>query len=261
MWSRGKDGMNVGHLRRKIRMEREFLTRDLNDMYLFRVPVESWVGQTLAFAYRRYNAWVVNEDIVDDAEERRVFEALGREIRDDGEFFIMLLRHYDRDLYWHYVSANRDPEVVKKLLLHPKLLPGFNDSGAHVTNMAFFDGNLRALRIALDDGEACFSHMVGRLTREPADFFGFNDVGRIRIGGRADLALINPGALRAYDGEASVQYMHRDLFGCHQLVNRSDGVVAGVYVGGERVWHDHAFTPVHGARSLGQALRVGASGT
>ncbi len=259
MWAHGKSGYNLDHLRRRLRLERQFLTRDLNDMRLYRVPVESWVGQSMQFAYDRYRAWLVDEGTVQPGEEQRVFEALGRGIRDDGEFFVALLRHWDRDLYWEYVNANRDPEVVKKLLFHPKLLPGFNDSGAHVTNMAFFDGNLRALRLAADDGEARFNQMVRRLTSEPAEFFNV-DVGRLEVGARADLALLDPAKLRAYDGEQSIRYVYRDLFDCHQLVNRSDGVVKGVYVAGERVWHDNSFEPAHGNQPLGGSLRAGAGG-
>ncbi len=263
MWAEGKSGFNIGHLRRKLRMESQFLTRDLNDMEIFRVPVAGWVGQTLQYAYQRYLGWLAQPDMVDDEEERRVFEALGRAVRDDAEFFLLLLKHYDRDLYWQYVSANRDPAEVKRLLLHPKLMPGFNDSGAHVTNMAYFDCNLRALRIALEDSEATFSHMVGRLTTEPAAFFGLdrgpNAVGSLQVGGRADLTLLNPEALVHYDGEASVQYIYRDVFDCHQLVNRSDGVVEGVYVAGKQVWEGDHFTPAHGNAHLGEALRVGAA--
>lgn len=255
MWSRGKSGFNLGHLRRKLRLEREFLTRDLNDMEIFRVPVAGWVGHTLQFAYERYLAWVMNPDVVTDPEEADVFKALGRDLRDDAEFFLMLLAHYDRDLYWHYVNANRDPAVVKELLLHPKLMPGFNDSGAHVTNMAYFDGNLRALQIALSDSPDCFSYMVSRLTREPAEFFGL-DVGSLEMGKRADIAVINPDALKSYDGEASVNYIYRDLFDCHQLVNRSDGVVSDVYVAGQRVWSGNTFTDQHKQPGLAGALRV-----
>jgi len=256
MWSRGKSGFNVAHLRRKMRIENEFLTRDLNDMEIFRVPVQGWVGQTLQFAYQRYLAWRGNPDIVEDADERRAFDAIGNEVRDDAEFFLALLNHFDRELYWHYVSANKDPAVILDLLLHPNLLPGFNDSGAHVTNMAFFDGNLRGLRLALEQSEETFSHMVGRLTREPADFFGL-DVGSLAVGAQADIALLNPEQLRQYDGEANIQYTYRDVFDCHQLVNRSNGVVDAVYVAGERVWRDQDFTSAHGSSSLGRALRVG----
>jgi N-acyl-D-aspartate/D-glutamate deacylase len=154
------------------------------------------------------------------------------------------------------VAANKDPEVIKRLLLHPKLIPGFNDSGAHVTNMAFFDGNLRALKIGLEESEACFSHMLSRLTSEPADFFGLSGVGSLRVGSRADMVLLNPQQLASYDGEASVQYQYRDVFDCHQLVNRSDGVVDGVFVGGQQVWQGDDFCGEHGRQSLGGALRA-----
>ena len=256
MWSRGKSGFTIGHLRRMLRLEKEFLTRDLNDMQIYRSSIAAWPGQTMAWIYHRYKSWCVNADMIDGVEEKAAFEALGKAIRDDGEFFLGLLRHFDTDLHWCYVAANKDPEVIKRLLLHPKLIPGFNDSGAHVTNMAFFDGNLRALKIGLEESEACFSHMLSRLTSEPADFFGLSGVGSLRVGSRADMVLLNPQQLASYDGEASVQYQYRDVFDCHQLVNRSDGVVDGVFVGGRRVWQGDDFCGEHGQQTLGGALRA-----
>ncbi len=259
MWMRGKSGFNIAHLRRVLRIENEFLTRDLNDMVIYRSVVTPWLDKSMAWIYQRYVAWLGMAEIVEDAEELRAFEAMGKDVAGEAEFFLALLYHFDRDLHWHYVAANKNPEVIKQLLLHPKLLPGFNDSGAHVTNMAFFDGNLRALKIGLQDSEEVFSHMLSRLTQEPADFFGL-DVGRLEVGARADMALFNPTNLVKYDGEANVQYQYRDVFGCHQLVNRSDGVVGGVFVGGECVWQGDQFTEVHGKKSLAGALRVKSRG-
>ncbi|NCF34372.1 MAG: amidohydrolase family protein [Proteobacteria bacterium] len=255
MWNRGKSGFSIGHLRRLLRMENEFLTRDLNDMVIYRSPVSSWPGQSMAQLYGRYQSWLLNSEAIDDVEEARTFVDMGANIRDDGEFFLALLRHFDRDWHWHYVAANKDPQIIKKLLLHPQLLPGFNDSGAHVTNMAFFDGNLRALKIGLEDSEQGFSHMLKRLTREPAEFFGL-DVGGLEVGDRADLVLFDPQRLATYDGEASVQYTYREAFDCHQLVNRAEGVVKSVFVGGEQIWSGQNFTLAHGQQRLGQALKV-----
>jgi len=254
MWARGKTGFSLARLQRLLKLENEFMTRELADHVIYRCPVTSWQGKSMADAYARYLIWCAGQQSGwDDAEEKACFTAIGGEIRDEGEFFLGLLRHFDRDIYWHYVSANRDPEVVKQLLLNPLLIPGFNDSGAHVTNMAFYDGNLRALQIAAGDSEQCFSYMVARLTREPAEFFAL-DAGRIDIGCRADLTLLNPQALKRYDGDAGIQYQYRDVFDCHQLVNRSDGVVDGVYIKGEKVWDGCAFTPVFGHRQLGRPL-------
>lgn len=255
MWNRGKSGFSIGHLRRLLRLENEFLTRDLNDMVIYRSALPHWCGQSMAQLFARYQLWQMNNEAVDDAEEARAFAAMGGAIRDDGEFFLALLQHFDRDLHWHYVAANKDPEVVKQLLLHPQLLPGFNDSGAHVTNMAFFDGNLRALKIGLEDSEQGFSHMLKRLTREPAEFFGM-DVGGLEVGDRADFALFDPNQLAQYDGEASVQYTYREAFDCHQLVNRNEGVVKSVFVGGEQIWAGGHSTQALGQRCLGKALRA-----
>lgn len=258
MWQRGKSGFSLDRLKRLLKLENQFMTRDLNDHVIYRCPIESWQGQTMADVYGRYRLW--QQQPADDsdasgpsAEETACFAQLGGSLRDDGEFFLALLRHFDRDIYWHYVSANRDPEVVKQLLLNPLLIPGFNDSGAHVTNMAFYDGNLRALKIAACDSEACFSHMVKRLTREPAEFFAL-DAGRIEVGRRADITLLNPTTLKSYDGDTGIRYQYRDVFDCHQLVNRSDGVVDGVYIAGAKVWTGSAFTDVFGRERLGSAL-------
>jgi len=257
MWDVGKSGWDAAAIRRKLGFERQFLTRDLNDMMIFRAPVPTWVDQSMAFVRARYLLWLRGAlSPSNDQEEGKAFAAIGREAVREGAFFLALLRHFDRDLHWYYVSANKNPATIKRLLLHPKLLPGFNDSGAHVVNMAYFDCNLRALHIAANDSEALFAHMVKRLTREPATFFGL-DAGRIDIGSRADITLLNPAALRKYDGEANVQFVHRETFGCSQLVNRSDGVVSGVYVRGTELWDGRGFTSAHGSTRLGGALRAG----
>jgi N-acyl-D-aspartate/D-glutamate deacylase len=212
-----------------------------------------WAGLSMAEIFDRYRAWRASGGGQDNAEEALAFNAIGAAIRDDGEFFLALLRHFDRDLYWHYVAANRDPKVIRELLLHPQMLPGFNDSGAHVTNMAYYDGNLRALSIGAVESEALFSRMVQRLTREPAEFFGL-DVGRMAIGSQADLVMIDPERLKAYDGDAAIRLIHREAFGGEQLVNRSDGVVRATYVAGRRLWHGSGFDNVFGRERAGRAL-------
>ena len=93
-------------------------------------------------------------------------------------------------------------EVLKQLLLGENTLPGFNDSGAHLTNMAFFDGNLRTLQLAQEDGLETVARQVRRLTREPAALFNL-DVGTLDLGAQADVILIDPAALKAYDAEAA----------------------------------------------------------
>jgi len=134
------------------------------------------------------------------------------------------------------------------------LLPGFNDSGAHLTNMAFYDGNLRMLKMAQEDGLARVAHAVHRLTREPADFLGL-DAGRLEIGAQADLVLIDPARLKAWDPESTYRYVWRDCFEHHQMVNRPDGVVRGVMIAGRFAWREGAYLPEYGTRRFGSALR------
>jgi N-acyl-D-aspartate/D-glutamate deacylase len=95
---------------------------------------------------------------------------------------------------------------------------------------------------------------VRRLTSDPAEFIGV-DAGTMAVGDRADLTIIDPDALAAYDSEANSRFIWRDDYQHEQMVNRSDGVVSAVFVGGEQVWDGQRFTEVAGQRTLGRALR------
>jgi N-acyl-D-aspartate/D-glutamate deacylase len=144
--------------------------------------------------------------------------------RDDADFMLFLMRRYDKGFrYWADVS-NVGNRMTMDYLMHPQALPGFNDSGAHITNMAFFDGNLMSLKLAQQHGEAV-AKVVRRLTREPAEFFGL-DVGSLDIGAQADIVLIDPQALRGWDCNDTREYIYRDLFEHHQMVNRPEGSCA-----------------------------------
>jgi N-acyl-D-aspartate/D-glutamate deacylase len=216
------------------------------------------VGETFEDVFRRYQVSFGQPDVIRSEEERAAFNALPlmASTPDAGEpwFILGLFQLYDTSLRWWTISANRDMEKVKKLLVDPQILPGFNDSGAHLTNMAFYDGNLRCLQLAQSEGMERVATQVKRLTRDPADFIGI-DAGRIDTGDVADIAVIDPEALKTYDSDAGLKFIHRDVFDHEQLVNRSDGVVSHVIVGGGIVWQDGAFTKAHGKQKLGRALR------
>jgi hypothetical protein len=51
--------------------------------------------------------------------------------------------------------------------------------------------------------------------------------------------------------------VYRDIFEHEQLVNRSDGVVTGVFIAGEQVWDGRDFTAALGTRPLGRPLMAG----
>ena len=102
---------------------------------------------------------------------------------------------------------------------------------------------------------AALQHEVKRLTREPAEFFGL-DVGSLEIGAQADIAIIDPEALAAWDDNANRKLLFRDLFEHNQLVSRSDGVVSKVLINGELVWDGSDFAEALGSKTLGRALRA-----
>ena len=254
MWTHGKHGFSLARLKHLLRMDDNVLTRELSDMTFDHGPVADWNGETMQAVYQRLQGWQQTGHGQRSEAERAAFAALPRPIGDDCDFFLQLLRKYDTGLRWWTVTANRDPKLTKELLFNPLLLPGFNDSGAHLTNMAFYDGNLRTLKFAQEDGPDKVALAVHRLTQEPAEFFGL-DVGVIRAGAPADLVVIDPLALQLYEPEACIEYSYREAFGCQQLVNRPRGVVTQVMIGGKLAWSDGAYAPAYGQERFGSVLR------
>ena len=254
MWMTGKTGFGLSRLKRLMKAETLAFDRDFDEMVFHSGGPDIWTGETFRQVHERFKAWRHDPSKARSEDEQRAFEAMGEGALTEPGFMLDLFREYDLGLRWWTISANRDPKVVRELLNNPNMLPGFNDSGAHITNMAFYDGNLRCLKIAQKEGLERVSAQVRRLTAEPADFIGV-DAGTIEVGDRADITLIDPDALAAYDSEANSRFIWREDYEHEQMVNRSDGVVAGVFVGGEQVWDGLRFTQAAGTRTLGRALR------
>lgn len=252
MWEHGKRGFGIARLKQWLGLSDNVLTRDLRDMTIDSCPVQEWKGETMAEIHQRLLGWQRNGEGARGDVEKQTFATFVRGV-DDCDFFLHLLRTFDTDLRWWTVTANRNAATTKALLFNPLLLPGFNDSGAHLTNMAFYDGNLRTLKFAQEDGLPKVAKAVQRLTKEPAQFFGI-DAGEIRVGARADLVQIDPTALRAYQPEACIEYVYREGFSHHQLVNRPKGVVTRTLINGKLAWDQGAYTPAFGRETLGRVL-------
>ena len=228
--------------------------RDFDALTIERCPVPEWRGETFGAIYRRLHEFQAgHREIARSEAEREALASFPDPVGREGAFLLHLVRRYDRELRWWFTVANDRPEVLEQLLFHRHMLPGFNDSGAHLINLAFFDGNLLTLQVAQRRSLERVAHAVRRLTREPAEFFGV-DAGRLDVGAQADIVLIDPEALRAYDTDANRRMVYRDIFEHEQLVNRSDGVVTGVFIVGEPVWDGTDFLPALGSRRLGRPL-------
>ena len=234
--------------------------RSLDAMHIVDCPVREWQGEDMGTVCRWVKAYLAGDaTVVRSTREAAACRAAASSMGSDAAFFLHLLREYDREIRFYFIVGNDRPDVLETLLFDRYTLPGFNDSGAHLINMAFFDCNLLTLKIAQQRSLQRVAQAVKRLTRDPAEFFGL-DVGTLDLGAQADLTLIDPQALAHYDSDANRQFVYRDFLQAQQLVNRSDGVVDAVYIAGERVWNrDHAL-PALGTRKLGRALRFAGRG-
>jgi N-acyl-D-aspartate/D-glutamate deacylase len=256
MWLKGKHGWSVARLKRILNMEDYAFNRNLSDMTVEGCPIDNWVGLNMQHLLDRIIAIKRGETLSGCNETEK--ELINRDffwISDEADFMLQLLRSFDLDLSWSTVTANRNPETIRELLMNPLLMPGFNDCGAHLTNMAFYDVILRSLKLASSGGDKDVSYMVKRLSKDAADLFGVKG-GTINVGDVADLILVDPQALANYDGEAKVIRQFRAEYNHDQLVNRSDGVVPLVMIAGNVAWEHDDFSSQFGKKPMGRLLRA-----
>ena len=253
MWMHGKTGFGLARLKRWLRLEDYAFNRTLADMTIDLCPLPDWQGMTFQQVFDRVLA--AGQGTLADASdaERQLLDAQFSSVKDEADFMLAMLRTFDLDLSWYTVSANRREPLVRELLMDPLLLPGFNDSGAHLTNMAFYDGNLRALKLAAQGGDGDLAYMVKRLTRDAADVFRVKG-GTIEVGDQADLILVDPIALQQLDHHNTAERIYRQEYQHNQLVNRTDGVVPLVMIKGHPAWSSDRFDPAFGRQRFGRVL-------
>lgn len=254
MWMKGKRGFGIHRLKRLLRLEDYAFDRDLKNMTIDVCPLSDWQGLTFDQVLERVIAIKTGKFTDISEAEAALIKRDFFWVSDEADFMLQMLRSFDTKLSWFTITANRDINKVRELIMDPKLLPGFNDSGAHLTNMAFYDVNLRSLKLAAQGGEGDVSYMVKRLTKDAADVFGV-DSGTINEGDVADLILVDPKQLAAYDGEERVERIFREEYQHDQLVNRSDGVVPLVLINGKEAWSNDAFSSSLGNEKMGRLLR------
>ncbi len=253
-WGIGKSGFNLDRLKRKLSMEPTTFGRNLDEMWVEKCPYAAWNGMRLDELFAKVQTYQKSQSGFQDDEEKRLFDAFPSNLNSDADFMIQLLLEFDKDFRWYTYTANTNPSVLKELLFHPLTIPGFNDSGAHLTNMAFFDGNLRTLKIAAEDSEELVSYAVKCLTQDAAALFDL-DAGTLDIGAQADLVLINPEALASYKPEEQTTMQYREIFEHDQMVNRPEGVVDSVLIAGQYAFKDGELGKDLGKKRMGRPLR------
>ncbi|MGW5315968.1 N-acyl-D-amino-acid deacylase family protein [Nocardia thailandica] len=174
--------------------------------------------------------------------------------------FLDLVVEYGTEVRWRTTISNHRPRVLDKLAADPGVQLGFSDAGAHLRNMAFYNYPLRFLRRVRDAERAgrpflSAERAVHRLTGELADWYGL-DAGRLRVGDRADLVVLDPERLDdSLDAYAEAPAACYD--GLSRMVNRNDDTVTAVFVGGTYVFGAGTAAPELGSVRTGEFLRAG----
>jgi len=226
------------------------------NMKIDKSPVKAWENITFADVLARLDIYrkSAGKEGAGDQQEVQAFDKVPNTVQTLPDFFLHCMKEYDYDLRWWQDIGNTRRDVVKEIIFDENIFPGFNDSGAHITNLAFYDANLMTLKLAQEESLAKVAYAVRRLTRDPAEFFGV-DAGTISVGQQADMVLINPDALVCYESNEHRQFIYSDYYESECLVNRSDGVVEQVYINGVRVWENgEHFTEALGRETLGRVL-------
>lgn len=132
--------------------------------------------------------------------------SLGAEARADGvsameKLYDTLLELDGKQLIYfpiyNYTEFNYDN--VHAMLTHPKALPGLSDGGAHVGTIC--DASFPTYLLThwcrdRDHGKIPLERAIQMLTADGADYLGLKDRGRLKVGMRADINIIDHEKLR-----------------------------------------------------------------
>ncbi|MFD3459877.1 amidohydrolase family protein [Nocardia fluminea] len=211
--------------------------RDFADVQITECPDGSLVGKTVAEVAKSRDIHVVDA-------------------------FLDLVVEHGRAFRWHTTIANYRPRTMDRLINAPGVTVGFSDAGAHLRNMAFYNFGIRLLhRVKSVQGERnpfmSVEKAVHKLTGELGDFYGV-DAGHLRLGGRADVVVIDPEGL-----DDDVTAYHEEIMpefgGLSRMVNRNDRAVTATLLAGKIAYRSGQFAPWFGvSERAGRFLRAGA---
>ena len=172
--------------------------------------------------------------------EQSAEQSLGAEARRDGvsvmeKLYDTMLELDGRQLIYFpiYNYTEFNYENVHTMLTHPNAMLGLSDGGAHVGTIC--DASFPTYLLShwcrdRDHGQIPLARAVQMLTADGADYLGLSDRGRLKVGARADINVIDHDALRLGPPE-----MIRDLpAGGQRLIQPVRGYRA-TFVAGRRV--------------------------
>ena len=185
--------------------------------------------------------------------EQPAEQSLGAEARRDGvpvmeKLYDVGLEMDGRQLIYFpiYNYTEFSYDNVHTMLTHPNALIGLSDGGAHVGTIC--DASFPAYFLAhwtrdRDRDRIALSRAVQMLTADAADYLGLTDRGRIRVGQRADINVIDYDVL-----SLEPPHMVQDLpAGGQRLLQTANGFRA-TFVAGEQVIDDDRVTDARPGR-------------
>ncbi len=164
-------------------------------------------------------------------EQRSIADIARDERRNALDVMLDLALAEDLRTVFTALLLNSDEDAVGRMLNHPHSIVSLSDAGAHLTFFNDAGFGLHLLGHWAREREAMpMSEAVRRLSRHPADVFGFEGRGLIREGYAADLLLFDPATVgrgpkrRVFDLPGGAPRLTTDALGVH-----------GVWVNGQRV--------------------------
>ncbi|MDA3038255.1 MAG: amidohydrolase family protein [Actinomycetota bacterium] len=123
---------------------------------------------------------------------------------------------------------NGDQDVVLEIMRHPRCIPTFSDSGAHVSQLMDSSIPTHVLGHWTRNQQAfTIEEAIRKLTSMPAGMWGFHDRGLVREGLKADLCIFDPDTV----APAMPDVAHDLPAGATRLVQKSVGIAATVVNG------------------------------
>jgi N-acyl-D-aspartate/D-glutamate deacylase len=178
---------------------------------------------------------------------RSIAELAAERGLDPAECMIDLALNSNFEQFFLQSILNGDPDIVVEIIRHPRCIPTFSDSGAHVSQLmdssipTHLHGYWARERQAFTLEQA-----VHKITLAPAIAWGFSDRGLLREGLAADLCIFDPDKI----GPSMPEVAHDLPGGSVRLVQKATGIAATV-VNGEVVLEDGEHTGAY----PGQVLR------
>jgi N-acyl-D-amino-acid deacylase len=192
-------------------------------------PVNLKTVKSFQYAY----AWGSDADYEPALSQRldRLADAAGQSI--EAFSYDLLLADEGRAMFYQPGANYRDGnlDAVRSMLGHPQAVVGLADGGAHygmICDASFPTSYLaRWARDAAQADRIPLPQAVAALTSVPANLAGLTDRGRLAVGAKADINLIDLARLRVH-----VPTVVHDLpAGGRRMHQRADGYVATIVAG------------------------------